>query len=220
MKKQIPIIIGLIAISIVMISVAALYGKRNQFEYLEHKEDVIFTLDGKEYTLGDITYYIARQEYQIERQAQVYDAKDTNKYWALHIDGEFIRLTGKETALQSAVHDMLFCEMAKEENITLDEEEEQYAKDSASDLTYDLTKEQKERAGLSDEEIYEMTDKAALAEKYQDIYAKENERNYGAYDYNGKGYEKLLEEHELKIEEELWEKVPFGNVALNHRFED
>lgn len=220
MKKQIPIIIGLVAVSIAMIVAAAFYGKRDQFEYTAHKKDVIFTLDGKEYTLGDITYYIARQEYQIEEQAQVYDAKDTNKYWALHINGEFIRLTGKDTALQSAIHDMLFYEMAKEKQITLNDEEKRYAKDSASDLSYDLTDEQKERAGLSDKEIKKMTEKAAVAEKYQEIYAKEQERNYGAYDYNGKGYKDLLEEHDLKIEEKLWEKVSFGNVALNHRFEE
>lgn len=220
MKKQIPIIIGLVAVSIAMIVAAAFYGKRDQFEYTAHKKDVIFTLDGKEYTLGDITYYIARQEYQIEEQAQVYDAKDTNKYWALHINGEFIRLTGKDTALQSAIHDMLFYEMAKEKQITLNDEEKRYAKDSASDLSYDLTDEQKERAGLSDKEIKKMTEKAAVAEKYQEIYAREQERNYGAYDYNGKGYKDLLEEHDLKIEEKLWEKVSFGNVALNHRFEE
>ena len=40
--------------------------------------------------------------------------------------------------------------------------------------------------GLTDEEIYEMTDKAALAEKYQKILADKEGENFGAYDYNGK----------------------------------
>ena len=83
-----------------------------------------------------------------------------------------------------------------------------------------MEEEQKERAGLTDEQIYEMTSRAALAEKYQEILAQEEGQNFGAYDYNGKAYEKLLQEHELKIEEELWEQVPFGNVAFNHRFEN
>ncbi|MFR2621256.1 MAG: hypothetical protein ACLTBD_12145 [Clostridia bacterium] len=87
-------------------------------------------------------------------------------------------------------------------------------------LCYDLSDEQKERAGLTDEEIYEMTDKAALAEKYQKILADKEGENFGAYDYNGKAYEKMLEEHKLKVKKKFWDKVPFGNVTLNHKFED
>ena len=105
-------------------------------------------------------------------------------------------------------------------DVTLDEKEKQYARDSASDLCYDLSDEQKERAGLTDEEIYEMTDKAALAEKYQKVLADKEGENFGAYDYNGKAYEKMLEEHKLKVKKKFWDKVPFGNVTLNHKFED
>ncbi|MCI8327464.1 MAG: hypothetical protein HFI37_06780 [Lachnospiraceae bacterium] len=220
MKKQIFVILGLFIVSAVLIFVAASYGEKSQFEYLEHLKDTLFTLDEKEYSLGEISYYIVREEYRIEEQAKIYDAHDTNKYWAIHTNGEFVRLNGKNSALDAAVHDMLLYSEAEKKGIKLDKEEEQYAKNSASDLCYDLSEEQKERAGLTDEIIYDLTKRAALAEKYQGILAKKNKRNFGAYDYNGTAYEKMLEKHELFIEEKLWENIPFGNVAFNHRFEE
>lgn len=220
MKKKVAVIAGILLVSVVLIVIAAIYGNRNQFEYRDHLEDTLFILDGKEYQLSEMTYYVARQEYRIEEQAKIYNPKDTNQYWAIHTNGEFVRLTGKKAALDAAIHDMLFWEKAKEEGLKLTQEEEEYAQNAASDLCYDLEEEQKERAGLTDEQIYEMTSRAALAEKYQEILAQEEGQNFGAYDYNGKAYEKLLQEHELKIEEELWEQVPFGNVAFNHRFEN
>lgn len=220
MKKQITVVLGILLLSAALIFAAASYGNKNQFEFLNHLEDTLFTLDGREYPLYEMAYYIARQEYQIEEQAQVYDARDTNKYWALHINGKFVRLSGKDNALNCAIHDMLLYTEAVEKGIALEEEEEQYAKNAALDFCYDLEEEQKERAGLTEEIIYEMTNRAALAEKYQKILAEENDRNFGAFDYSGTAYEKMLEEHKLKVDEELWEDVPFGNVAFNHRFEE
>lgn len=220
MKKQMTVVLSLLVVSAALVFMAASYGNRNQFEFPEHLEDTLFTLDGREYPLYEMAYYIARQEYLIEEQAQIYDARDTNKYWALHINGEFVRLSGKDNALNSAIHDMLLYEEAVEKGMELDKEEERYARNAASDFCYDLGEEQKERAGLTEEVIYEMTNRAALAEKYQKILAEENERNFGAYDYSGTAYEKMLEEHELKVDEDLWEDVPFGNVAFNHRFEE
>ena len=169
MKKQVIAIVGILAATAIMIYLAALYGNRNRFDYLKDLDKTVFTLDGTDYQLRDMTYYIARQEMEIEKQAMVYDPDDTNAYWGLHTNGKFIRLEAKRAVLDRVVHDMMFYEAAKKEGMELDEKEKQYARDSASDLCYDLSDEQKERAGLTDEEIYEMTDKAALVEKYQKI---------------------------------------------------
>lgn len=219
MRKQIAVILGILAISAALIFAASFYGNRNQFVFSEHLEDAVFTLDGREYSLHEMAYYIARQEYQIEEQAKIYDAEDTNKYWALHINGKFVRLRGKENAKDAAIHDMLLYMEAEKQGIVLDEEEKQYAENAASDLCYDLGEEQMERAELTEESIYEMTERAALAEKYQEMLAEENDRNFGAFDYSGTAYKEMLKEHELEVNEDLWEDVPFGNVAYNHRFE-
>lgn len=220
MKKQVFAILGILAITAVMIYLAAQYGEHTRFDYKKDLDKTVFTLDGKDYRLSDMTYYIARQEMTIEEQAMVYNPDNTNEYWGLHTNGEFVRLTAKKAVLDRAVHDMMFLEAAQKEGIKLDEDEQKYVDDSASDFCYDLEDEQKERAGLTDEQIYEMTEKAALAEKYQILLAEEKGENFGAYDYNGKAYEKMLEEHKLKIKKKFWNKVPFGNVTLDHEFKD
>ncbi len=72
MKKQVVAIVGILAATAIMIYLAALYGNRNRFDYLKDLDKTIFTLDGTDYQLRDMTYYIARQEMEIE-SAMVYD---------------------------------------------------------------------------------------------------------------------------------------------------
>ena len=220
MKKTILAIVGILAVSAGMIFAAYRVGEKKEFSYKEHLQDTVFELDGKAYTLEEVNYYIAMEERQIEKTAMVYNDKDTSEYWNLHTNGEFIRLSSKEVVLNTAIHHMLFYEEATKRNIQLTEEEAQIAESSASDLSYDLEEEQKQRAGITDEMIFRMAEKSALAEKYQGILAEENKKNFGSYDYSGKSYQAMLQEHELTINEELWEQVVLGEVTLEHSLED
>ena len=68
MKKQVVAIVGILAATAIMIYLAELYGNRNRFVYLKDLDKTIFTLDGTDYQLRDMTYYIARQEMEIERR--------------------------------------------------------------------------------------------------------------------------------------------------------
>ena len=125
MKKQVVAIVGILAATAIMICLAALYGNRNRFDYLKDLDKTVFTLDGTDYQLRDMTYYIARQEMEIEKQAMVYDPDDTNAYWGLHTNGKFVRLEAKRAVLDRVVHDMMFYEAAKKEDMELDEKEQQ-----------------------------------------------------------------------------------------------
>lgn len=216
MKKTIAAVIGLLFVSAGMIFAAARIGGNKQFSYKEHLEDTVFELDGEQYTLEQINYYIAVQEREVEKQAQVYNPDNTLEYWNIHTNREYIRNSSKEAVLDTAIHHMLLSTEAKEKGITLTKDEEQLAQSSASDLSYDLEDWQKERAGITDEILYEMADKTALAEKYQTILAEENKKNYGSYDYSGKSYKEMLKEHNLVVNEKLWDEVLIGEVTLNH----
>lgn len=220
MKKQIAATALVFAAAAMLIAIAFLYADRKKFSYTEHLEDVLFSVDGEPCRLGEAAYYIAKEEYLIERQAMVYNPDYTNQYWSIHTNGAFLRLKGKDTALNMAIHDMLLYEEAKKREIALTEEEEQYAFNSASDLAYDLGEECLEHAGLTMEQIFEMTKRAVLAQKYQGILAKESGRNFGAYDDSGTAYEAMRKEHEIQVDEDLWDRVPFGNVFYDHRFQE
>ncbi len=66
MKKQVVAIVGILAATAIMIYLAALYGNRNRFDYLKDLDKTVFTLDGTDYQLRDMTYYIARQEKEMK----------------------------------------------------------------------------------------------------------------------------------------------------------
>ena len=56
MKKQVVAIVGILAATAIMIYLAALYGNRNRFDYLKDLDKTVFTLDGTDYQLRDMTY--------------------------------------------------------------------------------------------------------------------------------------------------------------------
>lgn len=218
-SKKTQIIFLVITFAVLGILLVWALGRqpKGPLTYEECKDEVIFILDGEEYTVRDIVYYIVRQETLIEEQAAVYDSENTKKYWDVHVNGQFVRLRGKEEALGAAIHDIVLAQDAKAQGVTLKRKEQVYVVNATVDLREDITEEQKEKSGLTDEEIYTYTEQAALAEKYQRMLAEENDRAFGAYDYNGTAYEEYLKNHELEIDEAMWEKVPFGNVSLTYQ---
>ncbi len=216
MKKTIAAVIGLLLVSAVMISVAFRIGESKQFSYKDHLKDTVFELDGEKYTLEQMNYYIAVQEREVEQQAQVYNPENTVQYWNIHTNRQYIRKTSKEAVLDTAIHHMLLSREAQENGIELTKDEEELAQSNASDLSYDLEDWQKERAGITEEELCVMARKTVLAEKYQRILAEENQKNYGSYDYSGKSYKKMLKKHDLVIHDKLWDEVLIGEVTLDH----
>ena len=60
-------------------------------------------------------------------------------------------------------------------------------------------------------------EKAALAQKYQELYASMQGEDTASYDFSGDAYEKLLENnYKYKINDEIWDRVDFGDVVLDH----
>ena len=108
--------------------------------------------------------------------------------------------------------------MAMEDPIGLSSEEEQALTEECDDFWNDLLEEeQTEKLGITKEELYQSMRKMLFAEKYQDIYAQMEEKEYHAYDCNGEEYQNLLEQHTYKIREKVWKRVNMGNVILDHK---
>ena len=58
----------------------------------------------------------------------------------------------------------------------------------------------------------------AMAEKYQAVVSEEENILYDNLDAEAQTYQNLfLVDHEVKVDEDLWEKVDFGNVILEHK---
>ncbi len=217
MKQKLQFTVILLAI-IIALGVLSFneYQSRQDLIFANSLDEVVLTVDGQELTLTDMAFYIAYQEGEIEKTAHIYNPENTNEYWNLYTNSTFLREAGKQAALDMAVHDEIFYQLAIEEGMELSEEEEEHLANDIYDFWSDLEEEQRAALGVSEEVLTESMRKIALAEKYQYLLAEMKQKSVDDYSFGGQAYEKLLEEHKYTVEENVWEKVPFGSVTVNH----
>ena len=177
---------------------------------------VVVTIDDVDLTLRDMAFYIAYEEREVQDEAIVYNAKNPRRYWNMHTNGHFIRTLAKDAVIHMAVHDTLFYLLAMEEGLTLTEEEEAYLLNEIMDFCGDLSEGQYQRLGVTEEELADRMRKIALANKYQSIFAQMQDVPYRAYNYTGEAYEAFASEHEVKVNERVWDRVTVGKVTVNY----
>ncbi|MCF2643001.1 MAG: SurA N-terminal domain-containing protein [Lachnospiraceae bacterium] len=210
------LVVSIIAAVFIVIWVMS-YDSKKMLVFRDSLDKVVVTVDGKDLTIKEIAFYVAYEETTIEEQAYVYDPEDTGAYWKLHIDGQFIRVAGKQAALDMAIHDEIFYELAQKEGLTLSEEEQVALNNKESDFWSDLTDEQKEKLGVTEDQIKETITHLALAEKYQNFLAEQSvDDSYDSYSISGENYQKILDEHSVKVRDKVWDKIDFGSVVVNH----
>ena len=217
MEKRIRFTIILVLILIVVIAFS--FQSKEKKEYLVYNEALdktAVTVDDVSLTLKDIAFYVANEEKTVQEQAILYNPDNPRQYWNVYTDGQFVKLTAKQAALDMAVHDEIFYQMAVAEGLTLDVTEQEYLENDESDFWSDLEDWQREQLGISEEELDSEMEKIALADKYQSIYAEMNQKEYEAYNFNGEAYEALLSEHEYSVNEKVWDRVDFGSVTLDN----
>lgn len=218
MKKKSILIVVIVICIIAGLGYYSYYTNKMK-EILVYKDvldETAVTVDSKVLLVRDMAFYVAYEERTVEDQAEIYDDEDTNAYWNLHINGEFMKVTARKAAMNMAVHDEIFYEMAQAEGISLSEEETATLEQKQSDFWMDLSDEAKERLTVSQDEINEVMGRMALAQKYQNIYAGMQGAGYEDYDFEGDAYLKLKERHQVVINEKVWDRLDFGNITLNH----
>lgn len=190
---------------------------RTMLEYPDNLDKVAVTVEGTALTLKDMGFYVAYEESEVESQAEVYEPDDTKKYWNLHIDGEFVKVAARNAAIQMAIHDQVFYDMAVADGIELTEDEQEALRNSQDDFWADLTDEGRNvKLGVEEEDIQYSMFKAAMAQKYQQIYEELQNAEEGDYSFSSDAYQKLLEQKEYEIHKNVWSRVDFGNVTLEH----
>ena len=196
------------------------YSKGQTKEKLVYAEElgrVAATVNGKTLTLRDLALYVAFEEAEVERQAYIYNPKDTNIYWNLHANNTYIRKAARNAAIQMAIHDELFFQMSQEEELSLSEEEEVALAEKTEEFWTELTDYGKdERLGINRGNIEFTMRKMAYAQKMQYIYANVQGMDEEDFEFSSDAYLAFLEEQDYSISEEVWGRVDFGNVTLTH----
>lgn len=205
----------------VLLLIVVLMGgaKGRRLDYLDYSDSVDKTavvVNEKELTLSDMAFYIAYEEQLVEKEAFIYNPQDTGAYWRIHTNGTYIRLAAKEAALNMAIHDEVFYQLAQENGIQLNDKEQQYAANIQADFWSDLSEGAEEKLGVNEEVLNRSIQKLAIARKYQYLLAEMNGVEETEYDVEGAQYQKLLETQKIKIIDEVWERVHFGSITLPH----
>lgn len=216
-KKYIVTIVLLFIVIVMAIYAGDVGAKRGKLDYSKSLDLVAARVNGTELSLRSLAFYVAYEEAQVQEQALVYNPEDTSKYWNLHVDGIYIRVAARNAAIQMGIHDELFYEMAVADGIELNREEEEALASAQEDFCADLWEDGRtERLGVSEEDICASMRKAALAEKYQSIYAQLTDKAFEDYSYGQGAYEELLEQQDYEICKNVWSKIDMGNITLDH----
>ena len=183
--------------------------------FADHLDDTVLVLDGEEHQLRELAFYIAYEEQTVQEQALLYDANDPNKYWNTHINGHFVRVRARQEAMNLAIHDFIFYDLAQELGMELDEEEIRYATSESDDFWMDLGETGQQRIGITQEELTEDMLQMAVAQKYQELYAAMESVPEEDYDVDGIAYEQLLGQHSYEIKNSVWRGISMGHVTLD-----
>ena len=190
-------------------------ARQKTIEFREHLDDTVLSLDGEKYPLRELAFYVAYEEQLVQEQALAYDPTDPNSYWNTHMNGYFIRIRARDEAMNQAIHDLIFYDMAIDMGMELDQEEIDYATGRSEDFWMDLGETGQTRLGITQAELTEDLLRMALAQKYQQLYAAMQDVPEEDYDVSGAAYETLLGEHTYKIKDRIWEGISMGHVTLD-----
>lgn len=188
--------------------------RSDSISFKEHLDDWAVTVDGEKYVFRDLAVYLAYKEQEVAEQARAYDLENPKKYWNAHTNGQFIRVAAKNAALDQAVHDIIFYDMAVQEGIDLTDAEAAFAGNQKLDFWNDLEEEGRARLGVSETELDALFERMALAQKQQQIYADRQGVDYREYNVTGSLYEEFLEEHTYQTNKRLIKRLNFGTITL------
>lgn len=217
MKKFRVLWIFVILIFVLSIVANSSYQSRQSLVYSQSLDKVVATVEGEDITLRDFAVYVAFQENEVEEQALIYDSEDTSKYWNTNLNGKFIRYSTRDAAIEMAIHDELFYQLSRELDLELTEDELEVLENDVEDFWFDLVEDDKqEKLGITKEDVYNSYIKIAYAQKAQMIYAAIDGVSYEDYDFGEDAYSTFLENYEYTIEEDVVDRLNFGNITLEH----
>lgn len=212
---KIAIFIGL-AVAVLAYGVHSMH-LREPLDYAENLDAVAVTVDGEEITLRDLYFYVLYEEWVVEEAATVYDDTQTRRFWNIHTNSSFVQEEAKENILGMAVHDAIFYRMSQDWQMVLTSDEKAILDNRRNDFWTDLYDVQLETLPVSYDEVNAAMKRSALAQKAQQRMVDEHEgASYAGYNWDGTDYKRLKEEHTIKINKKVWNRVIIGNVSLRH----
>ncbi len=195
---------GIVIVMAVLAAICAVYlyhmhlNRKEGFVFEKHLEDTLVEIEGENVPLKESVYYIMLVENKSSETAQNYSEKAQKSFWNIKTGDEgYVSQVAKNVILEQLLYDELLYREAMKNNWLIDENEVEKV---TMQVWSEMTEYQKKLGGYTKEELQKRMEKAYAGQVYRELYESD--------------FEELKESYGVKVNTELWEKIPLGSVTL------
>ena len=145
------------------LAVGAFAGcKRTPSKITDYASTVVATYGDENIYLDEANFYARLQQYYSEAIYSSYYGED---FWSMDVSGKTLEASTKENVMAAILQTRVLIEHAGEYNVSLTEEDKEKVKKTAAEFFSENEKSLKEAVNLTEERLYEILEKNALAMK-------------------------------------------------------
>lgn len=121
-------VVAIIIVNVFLIVIAVCGHILGKFNYSDHLDEEVITVDDKDITLREFGYYIYEVEAFVQNQALLYDPENPGLWWNTHfsagMDSQFVCDYAKRVAINMCIADEIYYRQALSQGLSLTSNEE------------------------------------------------------------------------------------------------
>lgn len=224
-KKTIIIIL---VINCLLIAIAICGKILSRFDYEDHLDETVITVDDNGITLREFGYYIYEVEAFVQNQALLYDPENPKRWWNTHFsagwDSQFVCDYAKKVAINTYLSDEIYYQKAVSNGFVLSSAEEAQAAEESKNMLNRMDPEQLEITGLDGDIVMNLRRRHTLAAKYAAYLAET--QSFAGYteepeklvNWDGAYFQQvILPEHIVVTNDKVMDKITLGKITVNYK---
>lgn len=219
-------ILAIIIANILLVLVAVCGKILTRFDYKDHFDDIVISVDGENIALREFGYYIFQVEAFVQRQALSYDPENPKLWWNTHfsagLDSQFVCDYAKKVAVNTCICDQIYYAEATHSDFVLDEASNARINNESKEIFESMTSSQLAATGLTQEDIIKMHRKHVIASEYAESLATKldfhgyNKEPRELLNWDGEYYEEeILPMHEIGRNDNILDNITLGKITVN-----
>ena len=145
------------------LAISAFTGcKRTSYDISDYGTTVVATYGDEKIYLAEANFYARLQQYYSEAIYSMYYGED---FWTMDASGKTLEAVTKENVMASVLQTRILMEHAQEYGVSLTDEDKEKVKKAVSEFFSENDENLKEAVNLTDDQLYDILEKNALAMK-------------------------------------------------------
>ncbi len=220
--KKVNIVISICSVVIIacLVAIGFIYVNNrynNRFDYKNHLNETVLTIDDYTYNLREVAYYVIKMEASVDNTANAYNPKNPKEYWNLYINNKFVSGVAHDNCMNLVIRDYMYANEAKKLGLTVSDEKISEINDEVHNTLKSLSGPQMDITNYSEKELYDILYRVALAESYVTyITEKDSSLTEENLNIDGDYFKNLKKDYNIIISKKLWDKVNVGFVTINN----